>query len=89
MLRRITPPMKDGFPRPVSGESSGSGSGSTKEVEIYISPPPTYPPITTEESDCTFQMFVDFSSSWNDCEYGRIVDEWAFLSELSDSDSGF
>ncbi|RPB24815.1 hypothetical protein L211DRAFT_837198 [Terfezia boudieri ATCC MYA-4762] len=83
MLKMITSPMKEEFPR-----TAGKGTETvikTKDVEIYISPPPTYPPIRTEESECSFQRFVDFSSSWSDCEYGRIVDEWAFLSEFSDS----
>jgi len=46
MLKMITSPMKEEFPR-----TAGEGTATvikTKEVEIYISPPPMYPPIRTE-----------------------------------------
>ena len=46
MLKLITSPMKEEFPRTV-----GKGKETViikKEVEIYASPPPKYPPIRTE-----------------------------------------
>ena len=60
MLKMITSPMKEEFPR-----TSGEGTSTvvkTKEVEIYISPPPTYPPIRTEGmfiSSLAMQCFGD------------------------------
>lgn len=60
MLKMITSPMKEEFPR-----TAGEGTETvikTKEVEIYISPPPTYPPIRTEG------MFI--SSIHNTSEVG-------------------
>lgn len=47
MLKMISSPMKDEFPRS-AGDDMEPGVAMTKEVEIYISPPPTYPPIKTE-----------------------------------------
>ncbi|KAF8467708.1 N-terminal glutamine amidase-domain-containing protein [Kalaharituber pfeilii] len=90
MLKKILSPLRPstaGAPASPTGEVGEPAAPATAEVEIYVAPPPLYPPIRTEESECTLQKFLDFSPSWSDCDFGRIVDEWAFLNEFSDQNS--
>lgn len=47
MLKTIMSPMKAEFPMSADGSAPQDGA-AMKEVEIYISPPPLYPPIRTE-----------------------------------------